>query len=341
MEGDEGAIANMMSQFHYTSSAEETVQAAMINGTVDIAINNEVFQDALLNAAHDGAVSHDDLFTAAYRHLKHRFRLGLFDPFAGQEYTSGAYNLTASVHSPAHAQLALESALQSMVNCCTPLTLDCPCAGNSGIPFADVECRPDRFFLPPSDQVLVQNPSALLPLAAAGSQKIAVVGPSANVTDVFLGDYRPAACPNVTGPAPASTQCLETLYQRLSGRLGERLSGYAAGCTDGPPCTMLDLDAVRTATSGADIIVAVVGTKATDNSAQGDTGREGMDRATIGMPGLQANLTSALLAMGKPVVFVVISGGGSSWRRGGKGLTSSWTCARLYCVSLLLNFSPS
>lgn len=225
--------------------------------------------------------------------------------------------------------------------------------------FADVQCRPGSFLLS-SGQVLVQNPSALLPLAAAGSQKIAVVGPSANVTDVFLGDYRPAPCPNVTGPAPGSTQCLETMYQRLSRRLGKRLSGYAAGCVDGPPCTKLDLDAIRTATSGADIIVAIMGTKATDNSAQGDTGREGMDRATIGMPGLQANLTSALLALGKPVVFVVISGGASRWRAGrgrdvpgslvsgqGRGVPGSFVsgqgrdvpgCRALY-VLLLINFS--
>lgn len=32
MESDEGAVQNMESQFHYTSSAQETVQAAFTNG---------------------------------------------------------------------------------------------------------------------------------------------------------------------------------------------------------------------------------------------------------------------------------------------------------------------
>lgn len=62
-----------------------------------------------------GLISPTDLRDSVVRLLEHRFRLGLFDPMANQTYTQGIWNSTDSVHSAAHAQLALEAALQSMV----------------------------------------------------------------------------------------------------------------------------------------------------------------------------------------------------------------------------------
>lgn len=153
----------------------------------------------------------------------------------------------------------------------------------------------------------MQNPNNLLPLNT--SMRIAVVGPSANVTDLFLGDYRPAACPGTTAPAPESTQCLQTIYQALQSKLGSNLVGFAPGCTDGPSCNHLDLAPVQSAVANADIIVGVFGTKTTDNCNFGNTNQEGTDRSTIGMPGHQENITAALLATGKPVVLIVVSDG--------------------------------
>ena len=59
------------------------------------------------------------------------------------------FNTSDAVHSPKHAELALEAARQSIV--------------------------------------LVQNPG-ILPLTGRNGG-LAVVGPSSNLTDVFLGDY--------------------------------------------------------------------------------------------------------------------------------------------------------
>lgn len=173
-------------------------------------------------------------------------------------------------------------------------------------------------------QVLVNNPSTLLPLNT--STRIAVVGPSANVTDLFLGDYRPAACPNTTEPAPQSTQCLQTIYQAMQAKLGPQLVGFAAGCSDGPTCQQLDLAPVHQAVAQADVIVAVVGTKTTDNCVFGNTNMEGTDRTTIGLPGLQQNITDLLLATGKPLVYIVVSDG--QWSYWGKN-ERSWVYLKI------------
>ena len=51
-----------------------------------------------------------------------------------------------------------------------------------------------------------QNPKGILPLSAAAAKSIALVGPMGNITDVFLGDYRPAACPG-TSRRPPTLHC--------------------------------------------------------------------------------------------------------------------------------------
>lgn len=118
MEADSTAIANMLNKFKYTHNWGQTVQAAMVNASVDIAIWNEVYNASLLPAVQQGYVPPASLRESAYRVLEHRFRLGLFDPIDQQAYTTGIWNDTASVHSAAHAQLAYEAALQSMVGEC-------------------------------------------------------------------------------------------------------------------------------------------------------------------------------------------------------------------------------
>lgn len=160
---------------------------------------------------------------------------------------------------------------------------------------------------------LVQN-GAHLPWTAADlrDKTVAIVGPSANLSDAFLGDYRPAACPGPAMKAPEGTdRCKKTALEVLSQRItsaGGRVT-FAQGCTDGPPCSSVDLRGLGVALNGADLVVVIQGEKTTDNDDYGNTAGEGYDRKSIGLPGLQANVTAATIETGLPTVLVILSGG--------------------------------
>jgi beta-glucosidase len=96
---------------------------------------------------------------------------------------------------------------------------------------------------------------------------------------------------------------------KLTDWLGSSISGYAPGCLDGPPCTQVDIASAVSVASKADLVIMVLGEKSTDNSNYGDTGREGNDRRNVTLPGLQSQLVQAILALDKPVVAIIISGG--------------------------------
>ena len=120
---------------------------------------------------------------------------------------------------------------------------------------------------------------------------------------------RPAACPGQSGPAPMSTQCLPTVFDKLTDWLGPSALSYSPGCLDGPPCSKVDIASAVDVASKAELVILVLGEKSTDNSDYGDTGREGTDRQQVTLPGLQSQLVQAILALNKPVVAIIISGG--------------------------------
>eukprot|EP00039_Didymoeca_costata_P015425 m.262431 g.262431 ORF g.262431 m.262431 type:complete len:869 (+) comp16222_c1_seq24:245-2851(+) len=276
MESDCGALSNINSHFHYTKDGPHTAAAAM-EGTCDVECDS-VYSKYLPNALSDGILDPAYVLNASYRILLHRFKLGMFDDPTKQAYFTGIYNTSDSVHSNTSAALALDIAQQSIA--------------------------------------MVQN-GAQLPWTCdkLKGKTLAVVGPSANITDVFLGDYRPAACPGPAMAAPEGTnRCKPTALQVFGKRLencGTKIV-YAPGCVDGPPCTKLDMDSFNNAIQGADYVLAFVGEKSTDNDNQGNTDGEGHDRATIALPGCQSALTNATVTNGKPAVVVILSGGSVS-----------------------------
>lgn len=223
-----------------------------MNGTCDVECDS-VYSKNLLNAHTAGLVSIVQLADSSRRVLTHRFKLGLFDDPRNHTYWQGKYNDSSTVHSAEHAALAREAAQQSVV--------------------------------------VVQNAGSVLPLNKSANI-VALIGPLANVTDVFLGDYRPAACPGPAKPAPIGTACLPTLSDLLSQRLAGTGSKVvtAEGCGDqgdaGVPCSGSAVTPdVTTAMHTADIIVLAIGEKTTDNDSSGNTGGEGKDRHSIGLPG--------------------------------------------------------
>lgn len=124
-----GALTNIEKSFHYTHDGPSTAAAAM-RGTCDVECDT-VYKNYLAQALSTGAIDLLHVRDSARRLLKHRMRLGLFDPIGTQAVTKLAD--PAVVHGPAHVQLAHEAAVQSLV--------------------------------------LLQNPAAILPLDLAATNK--------------------------------------------------------------------------------------------------------------------------------------------------------------------------
>ena len=278
IESDCGAVGYIQTPHRYASDGQHAASAAM-NGTCDVECGKHpsVYKTYLLDAHTAGLVSAEQLAAAARRVLMNRFAVGLFDDPRETSYFSGIYSDPKTVHSDKHVVLARQAAQQGIV--------------------------------------VVQNPGNLLPLKKPKSLKsIALIGPMANITDAFLGDYRPAVCPGPAAKAPNGTACLPTLLQLLKDRAPSVKISMTAGCSDGPVCAATSpvTPTVRTAMTDADVIILAIGEKVTDNDSSGDTAREAHDRTSIGLPGRQGELVAAALATKKRVIAVILSGGSVS-----------------------------
>lgn len=136
---DLGAIQRLYKVHHVAATPKDAVCMAVRSG-VDMQFydfDHDVFQKALIDCVHDGSLAQVDLDRAVGAVLRVKFALGLFDhPYVNPELNRQVYR------SPAHLELSLESARESMT--------------------------------------LLKNEGHLLPLSKS-VQRIAVIGPNANV----------------------------------------------------------------------------------------------------------------------------------------------------------------
>ena len=151
--------------------------------------------------------------------------------------------------------------------------------------------------------IVLLDPGTALPLAGTG--RIAVTGPCADDAATFLGCY---AFPNHVLPRYPGVEPeieLPTALQALRAELPGCEIGYEPGCAvDGDDRS--GFAAAVAAAESADVTLAFVGDLA-GLFGKGTSG-EGCDSADLRLPGVQADLVEALLATGKPVVVVVVSG---------------------------------
>nr|WP_203798310.1 glycoside hydrolase family 3 N-terminal domain-containing protein [Actinoplanes couchii] len=151
--------------------------------------------------------------------------------------------------------------------------------------------------------IVLLDPGTALPLAPAG--RVAVVGPCADDASTFLGCY---AFPNHVLPRYPGVKPeieLPTAVEALRAELPQTDFGYARGCAvDGDDRS--GFAAAVAAAESADVVLAFVGDLAGLFGA--GTSGEGCDAADLRLPGVQADLVDTLLATGKPVVVVVVSG---------------------------------
>jgi beta-glucosidase len=146
--------------------------------------------------------------------------------------------------------------------------------------------------------VLMKNDAALLPLE--GRRRILVVGPLADSPDDMLGSWR------ALGRAKDSVSVLQGIRES-AGRRGHAIEvSHSQGCTldedgNGDPTDAALIRQAAARARRADVVVAVVGERASMSG-------EAKNRSRLDLPGRQQELVDALVATGKPVVVVLLSG---------------------------------
>ncbi|MEN9935775.1 MAG: hypothetical protein RLZZ387_2354 [Chloroflexota bacterium] len=136
--------------------------------------------------------------------------------------------------------------------------------------------------------VLLAN-DGLLPLTPSAG-RVAVVGPLADARRDMLGTW------TLFGREGDA----ETVLDGIRAAVGEGSVTHAPGCPvrgEGPA----DIEAAVAAARAADVVVAVLGESA-------DMSGEARSRAHLGLPGRQQELLDALVAAGKPIVCVLMTG---------------------------------
>jgi beta-glucosidase len=141
---DCGAVADIADGHKYAKDLERAAVDAVRAGT-DTSCGTEF--DSLTQAVHDGLIEEGQLDVAVKRLFTARFRLGMFDPPASVSYDDIPFS---EVDSPAHTQLALQAARESMV--------------------------------------LLKNSGNILPLKKS-LQTVAVIGPNAASLAALEGNY--------------------------------------------------------------------------------------------------------------------------------------------------------
>jgi beta-xylosidase len=175
--------------------------------------------------------------------------------------------------------------------------------GADGIDLDPPEHRALARRLAEESVVLLANPGQVLPLAP--DSRIAVVGPLADDPLAFFGCY---TFPRHVGPRHPGTGIgipVATLTEALRAELPRAEISHAAGC-DVRTGDRSGFAAAAGLARRADVVVAVLGDEA-GLFGHGSTG-EGSDATDLRLPGVQAGLLAELVATGKPVVLVLVSG---------------------------------
>ncbi|MCL4876098.1 MAG: glycoside hydrolase family 3 C-terminal domain-containing protein [Anaerolineae bacterium] len=240
----------------------------------------DCYGDPLRQAVERGDVDMNLIDTSVTRVLRNKFELGLFDnPFVDEGSVIEVFN------TPEQCDLSLKIAQKSIV--------------------------------------LLKNDDELLPLSP-DLESIALIGPHVDSIRLLQGDYHyPSHLEGVitaelNKDAPNPMQDLSqinidehfvpsvTVLEGIKSAVSPQTKiYYAHGC-----------DAVKTDTAGfaeavdaakkAKVAVVVVGEKS--GLAKGCTVGESIDRADVGLPGVQQGLVEAIAATGTPVVVVLING---------------------------------
>jgi beta-glucosidase len=262
----------------YHKAAANTSDAAIMamRAGIDVELPSPVcYHEALKSALQAGKISIDLVDAAVARHLQKKFELGLFEnPYVDEGQVAQVFE------TPAQRSLARHIARQSLV--------------------------------------LLSN-NGLLPLKP-GAGTLAVIGPNADSGRALVGAYSYAAQVEymlsiappdspLAGIDPASLADeavkVPTVLEAIRMAAPDAKVLYARGCDNLDPDTTGFDEAIRIACT-ADVVVLVLGDRS-GLKVDCTTG-ETRDSVDLRLPGVQNELAKAVLAIGKPVVVVLING---------------------------------
>ncbi|MBN1887225.1 MAG: beta-glucosidase BglX [Thermoflexales bacterium] len=239
-----------------------------LSAGLDMDMASNTYLQHLAGLVQDGTLKEEDIDTAVRRILAIKLRLGLFE----QPYTDES-KLAQVVALPEHRQVARLAAQRSMV--------------------------------------LLRNEGRLLPLAK-NLKDVAVIGPLADSKEATEGSWM------VFGHTPAAVTVLEGIRARLPGAnvayapgpeirrdipswFENNMDPTVKKAPQAPEQAEAAFQAAVAAARDADVVVMVLGENA-------DMAGEAASRASLDLPGRQEELLEAVVALGKPVVLVLLNG---------------------------------
>jgi len=267
----------MLHNFHKVAANPACAGSMALNAGIDVELPSIVcYGEPLKSALERGDINLELVDTSVGRHLKKKFELGLFEnPFVDEGKVLEIFETSQQ------RKLAREIASKSMI--------------------------------------LLKN-DGLLPLPKT-IRTLAVIGPNANESRNQLGDYSYTAMMHLMQlKAPENPALHEDKINELAKydiKIITVLEGIQSAVSDGTKilyakgCDYLGKDtsgfdeAVNVAKQ-ADAVVLVIGDRSglTTDCTTGET----RDSADLKLPGVQEELTKALLATRKPVAVVLING---------------------------------
>jgi len=267
----------MIHNYHQVVPSKREAAARALGAGIDVELPSVTcYGDDLLAALQAGEISMETMDLSFSRHLCKKFELGLFeDPYVDEGRVLEVFE-TAD-----NRALAFKIACQSLV--------------------------------------LLKN-DGLLPLKKE-IKHLALIGPNADSRRCMLGDYSFTAVKELLQVVPAegsafvglSTEELEDIYisvptvleqVKMLASTGTMIS-HAKGCEIMSGDTSGFAQAIDLA-EASDVVVMVMG-GISGLALQCTTG-EFRDSTDLGLPGVQEELVQAVMAVGKPVVLVLLNG---------------------------------
>jgi beta-glucosidase len=268
----------MIHTFHRVAQDQSAAAVRALKAGIDIELPTRVCYGEPLKAALEAGEASIEEIDLAVRHvLQAKFELGLFEhPYVDEGIVPKVFETTEQ------RALAREIARQSIV--------------------------------------LLKNDGGLLPLAKR--RTVAVIGPNADQPRNLLGDYSyPAMLELMTfTPRPgspfiggvdekyieANSVCISSVLDGIRECAGVDVNVlYARGC-DVSGQDRSGFDEAISLAEQADVAILVLGDKS--GLVPSCTSGETRDRADLGLPGVQEELVKSVVAVGKPVVAVLVNG---------------------------------
>ena len=266
----------MLHNYHHVAVDRSSAAALALRAGIDVELPNPAcYREALKDAIETGKVSMQLVDAAVSRHLVKKFELGLFEnPYVDEGRVLEVFD------TPDQRRLAFQIACQSMV--------------------------------------LLSN-DGLLPFKK-NTGTLAVIGPNADAWRSLVGAYSYAAQSEyMLSIAPQDSPLAEvepdslnptavripTILEAIRAAAPNANVLHARGCGNLDPDTSGFDEAVRVA-GAAELVVLVLGDRSglTPDCTTGET----RDSVDLRLPGVQNELAQAILAVGKPVVVVLVNG---------------------------------